>query len=96
MFDELNTNTENSSNLSNDEWNRPALASCQTLKFIGIYLIFVFLLGILLNGYILFNLFARKQSNSPIRIFMIALSVSELLASVAGIPLPLLSNFACR
>jgi len=79
-----------------DEWARPALASCHILKWIGGYLCFVFIFGIILNSFVLYKLMKNEDRQSPIRIFMITLSVADLTQSLFGIPLPLTSNLACR
>ncbi len=79
-----------------DEWTRPALASCHILKWIGGYLCFVFIFGIILNSFVLYKLMKNKHRQSPIRIFMITLSVADLIHALFGIPLPLTSNLACR
>ncbi|CAF0916452.1 unnamed protein product [Adineta steineri] len=79
-----------------NEWTQPALASCQILKWIGGYLCFTFICGITLNGIILSILCDSKHRRSPIDIFIICLCISDLLASLLGIPLPLTSNLACR
>ena len=79
-----------------DEWIRPALASCSTLKWIGGYLCFVFILGIVLNSFVLYTLLNKKRLLSPIRLFIIALSSADLIHASLGIPLPLTSNLACR
>ncbi|CAF3825136.1 unnamed protein product [Adineta steineri] len=79
-----------------NEWTQPALASCQILKWIGGYLCFAFICGITLNGIILSILCDSKHRRSPIDIFIICLCISDLLASLLGIPLPLTSNLACR
>jgi len=79
-----------------NQWTQPALASCQILKWIGGYLCFAFICGIVLNAIILSVLLESKRRRSPIDIFIIALCVSDLLAALLGIPLPLTSNLACR
>ncbi len=79
-----------------DEWTRPGLASCSTLKWIGGYLFFVFILGIVLNSFVLYTLLNKKRLRSPIRLFIIALSSADLIHAAFGIPLPLTSNLACR
>ncbi len=81
---------------NNNEWTDHALASCQILKWIGGYLFFTFICGIVLNGIILSILLQNKYRRSPIDIFIIALCFSDLLATLLGIPLPLTSNLACR
>jgi hypothetical protein len=79
-----------------NEWAGPALASCEILKWIGIYLCFTFICGIVLNAIILSILLRNKHRRSPIDIFIIALCLADLLAALLGIPLPLTSNLACR
>jgi hypothetical protein len=79
-----------------NEWTGRALAPCQILKWIGGYLCFTFICGIVLNAIILFILLQTKHRRSPIDIFIIALCFSDLLAALLGIPLPLTSNLACR
>jgi len=89
--------TQNLFNSSIDnEWTRPALASCHILKWIGFYLCFVFIFGIILNSFVLYTLIKRKYLQSPINIFIIALSSTDLADALFGIPLPLTSNLACR
>lgn len=78
-----------------DQWSGKVLASCDILRWIGVYLCFTFVLGIFLNGAALFILLTNKH-RSPIDIFIIALCFFDLLATVLGVPLPLSSNLACR
>jgi hypothetical protein len=82
--------------LNSDQWTRPALAPCSILKCIGAYLTFVMFFGILLNGFVLHSSLNDKRSRSPIRVYMIALSLANLMGALLGIPLPLTSSFACR
>jgi len=85
------------SNISIDnQWTRPALASCGLLKWIGVYLCVVFISGITFNGFVLYNLLNKKNLQSPINIFIIALSFADLMQALFGIPLTLTSNLACR
>jgi hypothetical protein len=86
----------NNSLLNNDPWTQPALASCYILKWIGGYLCFVFVCGIVLNIFVLYTMINKKYLQSPISIFIIALCTADLIHSLFGIPLPLTSNLACR
>jgi hypothetical protein len=81
---------------NDQEWTGPALASCYTLKWIGTYLCFVFICGIVLNTFVLYTIIRKKYLQSPIRIFIIALCVADLIHALFGIPLPLTSSLACR
>lgn len=81
---------------NNDQWTQPALASCHILKWIGIYLCFVFIFGVVLNGSVIYVLMNKKYPRSPISTFILALSCADLTHAVLGIPLPLTSNLACR
>ena len=78
------------------DWAQPALASCHVLKWIGGYLCFVFLCGIMLNGIILIIHLENRKRRSPTEVFILALCFSNLTAALLGIPLPLTSNLACR
>ncbi|CAF0751637.1 unnamed protein product [Adineta ricciae] len=78
------------------DWAQPALASCHVLKWIGSYLCFVFLCGVVLNGIILTIHLENRKRRSPIEVFILALCFSNLAAAILGIPLPLTSNLACR
>lgn len=73
-----------------------AHAPCQILKWIGVYLCFVFLSGIVLNGIIIYILAHKRIRRSPIDVYIIALCVADFLGALLGIPLPLTSNLACR
>jgi hypothetical protein len=79
-----------------NEWTRPALASCHILKWIGGYLCFVFSLGIILNSFVLYTIIKKKYLQSSFSVFIIALSSTDLAHALLGIPLPLTSNLACR
>lgn len=82
--------------LHENNWTTAALASCQTLKLIGAYLCFVFIFGILLNSFVIYTIIKGNTLRSPINVFFIALSISDLSHALLAIPLPLTSNFACR
>jgi len=82
--------------ITNNQWAGYGLASCHILKWIGGYLCFTFICGVVLNIIILNILLRIKRRRTPIDIFIIALCFSDLLASLLGIPLPLTSNLACR
>jgi hypothetical protein len=82
--------------LANNQWTEYALASCHILKWIGVYLCFTFICGVVLNIIILNILIRTKRRRTPIDIFIIALCFSDLIAALLGIPLPLTSNLACR
>jgi hypothetical protein len=86
----------NHSFLNDDQWTQTALASCHILKWIGGYLCFVFICGIVLNIFVLYTIINKKHIESSISIFIIALSSADLLHALFAIPLPLTSNFACR
>ena len=92
----LSMKTTSNSSSDDNEWSRPPLASCQILTGIGVYLIFAFLAGIILNALVLHALFECRHFQSPIRIYMIALTFVDLAEAVLGMPLPLTSNLACR
>jgi hypothetical protein len=79
-----------------EQWAQPARASCKVLKWIGGYLSFVFLTGIVLNSIIICILLQKRRRRSPIDIYIIALSVADFFGALLGIPLPLTSNLACR
>jgi hypothetical protein len=79
-----------------DQWTRPALASCYILKWIGGYLCFVFIFGIVLNGFVLYTLIKKNYLQPPMSIFIFALSSADLIHALFGIPLPLMSNLSCR
>lgn len=79
-----------------NQWTQPALASCHILRWIGIYLCFVFILGVLLNGSVIYIIISKKYPRSPINTFILALSCADLSHAILGIPLPLTSNLACR
>ncbi|UJR13708.1 hypothetical protein I4U23_000719 [Adineta vaga] len=89
LFDTVQT-------LNDNQWTRPALASCYTLKWIGGYLCLVFIFGIFLNGIILYTLLKKSHSQTPVDIFMIVLSSADLSHALFGIPLSMTSNLACR
>jgi hypothetical protein len=82
-------------NFTNNEWTEYGLASCLILKWIGGYLCFTFICGIVLNLIILIIL-QNKRRRSPIDIFIISLSFADLFAALFGIPLSLTSNLGCR
>ena len=79
-----------------NEWSQPARASCEVLRWIGIYLCFAFLSGLVLNGIIIIILVKKQRGRSPIDVYIIALCLADLAAALLGIPLPLTSNLACR
>ncbi|CAF0986542.1 unnamed protein product [Adineta ricciae] len=81
---------------NDDEWTPRALGSCQTLKWISGYLCLTFVLGIVLNGIVLYTVLTKKFVQAPVSTFIIALSGADLSHAVFGIPLPMTSNFACR
>jgi hypothetical protein len=83
-------------NFQSNEWTEYGLASCYVLKWIGGYLCFTFICGVVLNSIILSILLEKKRRRSPIDVFIIALCLFDLLAALLGIPLPLTSNLACR
>ena len=91
------SSTEHTVDASTDDpWMQPARASCLLLKWIGGYLCFTFLSGVVLNGIIICILLRKQRRRSPIDIYIIALCVADLAAALLGIPLPLTSNLACR
>ena len=83
-------------NTTINEWERLALASCHILRWIGGYLCFAFILGIILNFSVLNVLLQSQRRRSPIDILIIALCFADLSDAVLGIPLSLTSNLACR
>jgi hypothetical protein len=89
-------NNNSTIHFEHNKWTQPALASCQILKWIGGYLCFTFICGVVLNIIILSILFQAKRRRSPMDVFIIALCSADLLAALLGIPLPLTSNLACR
>ena len=88
--------TSTSSSIDDYDWAQPARASCGVLKWIGGYLCFALVSGIVLNGIIIYILLRKKTRRSPIDVFMIALCSFDLLGALLGIPLPLSSSLACR
>ncbi|CAF1209782.1 unnamed protein product, partial [Didymodactylos carnosus] len=81
---------------ADESWTHPALASCFVLKWIASYLIVVFILGLLTNGFVLYLFFKEKHLRNPTNTHLICLSATDFSAALLGIPLSLSSNFSCR
>jgi hypothetical protein len=66
------------------------------LKLIGIYLIFIFVAGLLLNSILLWIFYEKKELRISLNLFVIAITFNNLVGCLTEIPFVILSNFSCK
>lgn len=71
-------------------------SKCFGLKLIAYYLIFLFIFGSLINGVLLYIFCTNKKLRIPLNIFVIALTVCNLIGVITELPPVILTNLKCR
>lgn len=73
------------------------LEPCYILQPLGYYLIFLWIIGTISNGSILYVFIRYKQlRQSSTNIFIGGLIVADFIGACFGIPLPAISLLSCR
>ena len=73
-----------------------ALAPCDVTRLFGLWLLFVFFVGIFLNGSIIYVYIKHKDLRSPTNAFIVSINICDLLACILEMPLPMIANFNCK
>ena len=77
--------------------NYVTLQPCIALRMLGGYLFSLWLLGIILNGNIIWMFLRnRKLRQSPSNVFVMGLIVTDMMAIVFEVPMAILSTLSCR
>ena len=69
---------------------------CYKLRILAMYLTVLFILSVSFNSILLFVFWRNKQFHSPHNVFMITLTVFNLLGSLIEFPFVIFSNIYCR
>lgn len=75
---------------------RPSPIDCSVLKFFTVYSIFMFSTSFICNAILLYAFIKNKDLRSPINMFIIALTVTNLFATVSEASVIIPSTFACK
>lgn len=68
--------------------------SCLTLKFIGLYYVFVYIFGIAANTTLLYIFFVANKI-TPLNVFIVAMTITNLIGVFFELPMVIFSNFYC-
>lgn len=71
-------------------------ANCTVLKFFTVYAILMFGCSLLFNSLLLFAFFKNKEVRSPVNMFILALTVCNLFATLSESQFIIPSTYACR
>ena len=85
--------------LSRDDplfWSRSTPIDCGTVRIIGIILCISSVVGITLNGSLLYSFLWYQSLRTPANIFLMFMSMMGLIGSLGPLPLTGLSSVYCR
>lgn len=71
-------------------------SKCFALKLIAYYLIFLFVIGFFFNSVLLFIFSTNRKLRIPLNIFVIALTVCNLIGVLFELPPVIFTNLQCR
>ena len=71
-------------------------SECFRLKFISIFLLFVFLIGVAFNSTLLWVFSEKKELRKPLDVLVIALTINNLFGCLIELPPLIISNFYCK
>ena len=77
-------------------YERQSPVGCTFLKFISFYLTAIFICGVICNCLLIWIFCSNKHLRTNLNIFIITLSVINLLATVSEVPFVIVSNYKCR
>ncbi|CAF1103626.1 unnamed protein product [Rotaria sp. Silwood1] len=86
-------------NLSRDDplfWSRPTPVDCNMIRIVGIFLCVATLIGIVLNGTLLYSFVRYQALRSPSNIFVMFIVVIGLFSSCTMLPMTGTSSIYCR
>jgi hypothetical protein len=76
-------------------WSRPTPVSCNTIRILGIFLCLAALMGIILNGALVYSFARYKGLRTPPNIFIMFISAVGFLASCIILPSTGTSSIYC-
>ena len=79
-----------------DMFRQSAVNICFKFKFVGVYLILVFLIGLLSNATLLWIFYGKRELRNKLNSFVIALTVNNLLGCILELPFIIKSSLSCR
>lgn len=74
----------------------PTHEDCFKLTFVGVFLIFVFILGFSCNSILLWIYYDKKEFRKPLDLLVIALTLNNFVGTLVEIPPLILNNFYCK
>ena len=87
----------NITKLSDDYlYDRQSPVGCTFLKFVAFYLAIILICGVIFNSLLVWIFCSNKHLRTNLNIFIITLSVVNLLATVSEVPFTMSSNYNCR
>ena len=69
---------------------------CYKLQALGFLCILLFIACIVFNTFLLWVFFKNKKLQSSFNMFIVALSILNLIGSILEFPFIIISNFSCR
>ena len=95
----LSANTKNltvtlQSNMS--IWDMDPPTECFKLRILGVLSTLLFILSTTFNGVLLHAFIKHKQLRTPLNIYIIAISVLNLVSTIIELPFVIVSNLYCK
>ena len=75
---------------------RPSPANCSVLKFFTVYAMFMFSASLIFNSLLLLAFIKEKRVRTPVNMFIVAISVCNIVATLSEAQFIIPSTFACR
>ena len=69
---------------------------CVKLKFIGIYLLIIFVMGIGFNSSLLWLFYQKKDLRTSLNRFIFVIVSNNLIGCLIDLPFQVISSFACK
>ena len=75
---------------------RQSPIDCSTLKVASYYLVLIFVIGVVSNTLLIWILCSNKKLRTNLSIYILVLSVINLMATLTEVPIAAVNNYNCR
>ena len=77
-------------------WDMDPPTECYKLRIVGVLTTLLFIFSTTFNGILLYAFIKHKKLRTPLNIYIIAISVLNLVSTIIELPFIIVSNFYCK
>ena len=81
---------------NNDRYDQVALLECYKLKYISLYSTILFFTSLFFNSTLLYIIFKHKYLRTSLNMFIVSISILNLIGTLVEFPIVTISNFHCK